>query len=150
MLFGTGAFTELPFSTPNPLDGNVGITAGANALTINVGTVTVTGQGANVILSSDPLTLVCQDVVLTADANITVTANPLNLNSADVTAQADGEITISAMGLTLKSQTVTITGGANISSGTNQLTVTANDVGVITWNPIIPGATNVWKEIEPY
>ena len=128
MLFGTGAFTELPFSTPNPLDGNVGVSSGANALTLAVGTVTVTGQAANIILSSDPLTL----------------------NSADVTAQADGEITISAMGLTLKSQTVTITGGANISSGTNQLTVTANDVGVITWNPIIPGATNVWKEIEPY
>jgi len=32
----------------------------------------------------------------------------------------------------------------------NQLTITSNDVGVITWNPIIPGATNVWTEIEPY
>tara|TARA_R110002167_G_C12212566_1_gene607904 strand:- start:66 stop:518 length:453 start_codon:yes stop_codon:yes gene_type:complete len=150
MLFGTGAFTELPFSTPNPLDGNVAVSSGTNALTINVGTVTVTGQAANIIVSSDPLTLVCQDVIVTADANIIVTANPLNLNSADVTAQGDAEITVSAMGLTLKCQDVSIIGGANISSGTNQLTITANDVGVITWNPIIPGATNVWKEIEPY
>ncbi len=32
----------------------------------------------------------------------------------------------------------------------NKLTISSNESGVITWNPIIPGANNVWTEIEPY
>jgi len=89
-------------------------------------------------------------VTLTADANVNITASPLTLNSALVTASGSANINISGMPLTLKASSVTITGSANIDVTDNQLTISSNESGVITWNPIIPGANNVWKEIEPY
>ena len=46
------------------------------------------------------------------------------------------------MPLTLKASSVTITGSANIDVTDNQLTISSNESGVITWNPIIPGANN--------
>ena len=112
--------------------------------------MTINGDAANVIVAGDPLTLASGLVTLTADANVNITASPLTLNSALVTASGAGNISISGMPLTLKASSVTITGSANIDATANQLTITSNDVGVITWNPIIPGATNVWIPIEPY
>ncbi len=106
-------------------------------------TLTVGGPGTAVTLGSGAVTL-------TADANVNITASPLTLNSALVTASGSTNINISGMPLTLKASSVTITGGANIDVTDNQLTISSNESGVITWNPIIPGANNVWKEIEPY
>ena len=67
-----------------------------------------------------------------------------------VTASSSVDINITGMPLTLKASSVTITGSANIDVTDNQLTISSNESGVITWNPIIPGANNVWTEIEPY
>ena len=149
MSLGFDAIAALPFATTT-LVGNVTINVSANALTLSVGASTATGQAANVIIGSDPLTLASGLVTLTADANVNITASPLTLNSALVTASSSIDFNVTGMPLTLKASSVTITGGANIDVTDNQLTISSNDVGVITWNPIIPGANNVWTEIEPY
>jgi len=149
MSLGFDAISALPFAASGN-EGNVIINVTGNALTLSVGASTATGQAANVIIGSDPLTLASGLVTLTADANVNITASPLTLNSALVTASGAGNISISGMPLTLKASSVTITGSANIDVTDNQLTISSNESGVITWNPIIPGANNVWKEIEPY
>jgi lipopolysaccharide export system protein LptA len=149
MSLGFDAISALPFAASGN-EGNVTINVSANALTLSVGTPTATGEAANVIISGDPLTIGSGLVTLTADANVNITASPLSLNSALVTASGSANINISGMPLTLKASSVTITGSANIDASANQLTITSNESGVITWNPIIPGANNVWVPIEPY
>ena len=149
MSLGFDAISALPFAASGN-EGNVIINVTGNALTLSVGASTATGEAANVIIAGDPLTLASGLVTLTADANVNITASPLTLNSALVTASSSVDINITGMPLTLKASSVTITGGANIDVTDNQLTISSNDVGVITWNPIIPGANNVWTEIEPY
>ena len=149
MSLGFDAISALPISASGN-EGNVIINVTGNALTLSLGATTATGSSANVIVGSDPLTLASGLVTLTADANVNITASPLSLNSALVTPSGAGNISISGMPLTLKASSVTITGGANIDVTANQLTISSNESGVITWNPIIPGANNVWKEIEPY
>ena len=149
MSLGFDAISALPFATSGN-EGNVTINVSANALTISVGASTATGQAANVIVAGDPLTMGSGAVTVTANANINISASPLTLNSALVTASSSVDFNVNGMPLTLKASSVTITGSANIDATANQLTITSNDVGVITWNPIIPGANNVWKEIEPY
>ena len=149
MSLGFDAIAALPFAASGN-EGNVTINVTANALTLSVGASTATGQAANVIVGSDPLTLASGLVTLTADANVNISASPLTLNSALVTASGAGNISISGMPLTLKASSVTITGSANIDVTGSQLTITCNDAGVNTWNPIIPGANNVWVPIEPY
>ena len=149
MSLGFDAIAALPFAASGN-EGNVTIYVTGNALTISVGASTATGQAANVIVASDPLTLASGLVTVTADANVNISASPLTLNSALVTASSSVDINITGMPLPLKAISVTITGSANIDVTDNQLTISSNDVGVITWNPIIPGANNVWTEIEPY
>ena len=149
MSLGFDAISALPFAASGN-EGNVIINVTGNALTLSLGATTATGSSANIIIGSDPLTLASGLVTLTADANVNITASPLTLNSALVTPSGEGNISISGMPLTLKASSVTITGSANIDVSPNQLTISSNESGVITWNPIIPGANNVWKEIEPY
>ena len=149
MSLGFDAIAALPFAASGN-EGNVTINVSANALTISLGATTATGQAANVIIGSDPLTLASGLVTLTANANVNITASPLTLNSALVTASSSIDFNVTGMPLTLKASSVTITGGANIDVTDNQLTISSNESGVITWNPIIPGANNVWTEIEPY
>ena len=150
MLFGDSAFSELPFASSNPNDGSVNITVTGNLLTLSIGAPAVSGDAANVIISSDPLTIGSAFVTITADANVDILATPLTLNSALVTAASSVNITVNGNPLTLRSSDVTITGSANIDVTGSQLTITANNAGVITWSPVIPGAYNVWTEIEPY
>ena len=149
MSLGFDAIAALPFATTT-LVGNVNINVTANALTLSVGATIATGEAANLFPDGNPLTLASGLVTVTADANVNISASPLTLNSALVTASSSVDINITGMPLTLKASSVTITGSANIDVTDNQLTISSNESGVITWNPIIPGANNVWKEIEPY
>ena len=149
MSLGFDAISALPFAASGN-EGNVTINVTGNALTLSVGATIATGEAANIFPPGNPLTLASGLVTLTADANVNITASPLTLNSALVTASGAGNISISGMPLTLKASSVTITGSANIDVSPNQLTISSNESGVITWNPIIPGANNVWTEIEPY
>ena len=50
----------------------------------------------------------------------------------------------------IRSGSVTITGTASISAPATALTLRTGEVGVISWNEIIPGATMVWTPIDPY
>ena len=149
MSLGFDAIAALPFATTT-LVGNVNINVTENALTLSVGASTATGDAADIFPPGNPLTLASGSVTLTANANVNITASPLSLNSALVTASSSIDFNVTGMPLTLKASSVTITGGANIDVTDNQLTISSNNVGVITWNPIIPGANNVWTEIEPY
>ena len=54
------------------------------------------------------------------------------------------------MNLIIRSGSVTIVGTASISAPATPLTLRTGEVGVITWNEIIPGATMVWTPIKPY
>ena len=47
-------------------------------------------------------------------------------------------------------RSVSITGTASISAPATALTLGTGEVGIITWNEIIPGATMVWTPIDPY
>ena len=149
MSLGFDAISALPFAASGN-EGNVTINVSANALTLSVGASTATGDAANIFPNGNPLTLASGLVTLTANANVNISASPLTLNSALVTASSSVDINITGMPLTLKASSVTITGSANIDVTDNQLTISSNESGVITWNSIIPGANNVWTEIEPY
>ena len=149
MSLGFDAISALPFAASGN-EGNVTINITGNALTLSVGASTATGDAADIFPNGNPLTLASGLVTLTANANVNVSASPLTLNSALVTASSSVDINITGMPLTLKASSVTITGSANIDVTDNKLTISSNESGVITWNPIIPGANNVWTEIEPY
>ena len=53
--------------------------------------------------------------------------------------------------LIIRSGSVTIVvGTASIEAPANAMTLGTGEVGIITWNEIIPGATMVWTPIKPY
>ena len=52
--------------------------------------------------------------------------------------------------LNVTSAPVTISGTASVTPTGSNLTLATGDVGIITWNEIIPGATMVWTPIVPY
>jgi hypothetical protein len=52
--------------------------------------------------------------------------------------------------LIIRSGSVTIVGTASIEAPATAMTLRTGEVGVITWNEIIPGATMVWTPIKPY
>jgi hypothetical protein len=52
--------------------------------------------------------------------------------------------------LTLSTGSVTITAAANVSPTGVPMTLTVNDPGIITWQPIDPGAAQTWVNIDPY
>ena len=150
MFFGNSAFAELPFASSNPNDGSVNINVTGNLLTLSIGASAISGDAANVFLSSDPLILSSGLVTVSVDGNVDILATPLSLNSALVLAASSVEVIVDGNPLTLKASNVTISGGANIAVTGSKLTITSNNVGVITWNPIIPGSNNIWIPIKPY
>ena len=60
------------------------------------------------------------------------------------------DVTASGNNLIIRSGSVTITGTASIEAPANAMTLRTGEVGIITWNEIIPGATMVWTPIKPY
>ena len=69
------------------------------------------------------------------------------------TALVDIDITVivTGSGVTVSMGTCTYTLTATVSPDGSGLTVStgAADVNVITWNPIDPGATQTWTNIDP-
>ena len=57
--------------------------------------------------------------------------------------------TATANPLTLATGNVTVTGTALVQPNGSPLTLATNDVGIITWNEIVPGANMVWTPIDP-
>ena len=52
--------------------------------------------------------------------------------------------------LIIRTGSVSIVGTASIEAPATAMTLRTGEVGIITWNEIIPGATMVWTPIKPY
>ena len=148
MFFGAAAFSEIPFATTVPL--NAHITTTANPLTFAIGNVNISANNVIEVVAADPLDITSTMPIVTTTVNITANSNALTLSLGTPVISGDANITASSNALTSASTQPTVTGSAVVNVEANPLSFTVNDVGVIVWNPIIPGPTNVWVEIKPY
>jgi hypothetical protein len=148
MLFGADAFSELPISTTQGTRAEISV--GATPMTLAIGNYSI--QTSNIIenVGSNALSLSSTLASVVTNVSIAATATPLVMTSTLATASGSAVINIGNNPLTLSTTDATATGGAVASPGATALTLTTTEAGVIVWNPIIPGPTNVWKEIKPY
>ena len=150
MLLGIDAFAAQPFSATGN-EGNVTIVATKNQLTITIGPV---GQEVTSVIEqsgADRLYLGTGEVTLQTTVDIdSGLKNPLVLGTGDVTISGTAVVDSGLKNeLIIRTGTVTITGTANVLPDGVPLTLATKESGVITWNEIIPGATMVWKPIDP-
>jgi hypothetical protein len=72
-------------------------------------------------------------------------------SSAPFSSQFAGNVTILANGNQINTAignvVIDITMRVNVTG--NQINLATNTIDVISWNPIIPGATGVWIPIDP-
>ena len=149
-MLGFSSFAELPFATSSESDGAVTISVTGNALQISIGNIGITADSIVEIANPNRLTLGAGTVTITADANLSVTGNATTLNVGTAIAFADLIIPVTGNALTLSTGSVTVTGTALINPVGSQLVVGSGELGVITWNDIVPGVDMTWTEIEPY
>jgi len=149
-MLGFSSFAELPFATSSDSDGAVTISVTGNALQISIGNIGITADSIVEIANPNRLTLGAGTVTITADANLSVTGNATTLNVGTAIAFADLIIPVTGNALTLSTGSVTVTGTALINPVGSQLVVGSGELGVITWNDIVPGVDMTWTEIEPY
>ena len=149
-MLGFSSFAELPFATSSESDGAVTISVTGNALQISIGNVGITADSIVEIANPNRLTLGAGTVTITADANLSVTGNATTLSVGTAIAFADLIIPVTGNALTLSTGSVTVTGTALINPVGSQLVVGSGELGVITWNDIVPGVDMTWTEIEPY
>ena len=72
------------------------------------------------------------------------------LGVGTVTVSAAANVSVTGNQLTIGTGSVTITAAANVSPTGVPMTLTVNDPGIITWQPIDPGASQTWVNIDPY
>ena len=149
-MLGFSSFAELPFATSSESDGAVTISVTGNALQISIGNVGITADSIVEIANPNRLTLGAGTVTIIADANLSVTGNATTLNVGTAIAFTDITIPVTGNALTLATGSVTVTGTALINPVGSQLVVGSGELGVITWNDIVPGVDMTWTEIEPY
>ena len=149
-MLGFSSFAELPFATSSESDGAVTISVTGNALQISIGNVGITADSIVEIANPNRLTLGAGTVTITADANLSVTGNATTLSVGTAIAFTDIIIPVTGNALTLSTGSVTVTGTALINPVGSQLVVGSGELGVITWNDIVPGVDMTWTEIEPY
>ena len=149
-MLGFSSFAELPFATSSDSDGAVTISVTGNALQISIGNVGITADSIVEIANPNRLTLGAGTVTITADANLSVTGNATTLSVGTAIAFTDIIIPVTGNALTLTTGSVTVTGTALINPVGSQLVVGSGELGVITWNDIVPGVNMTWTEIEPY
>ena len=149
MLFGFASFAERPFSTVDD-DNNVTIQVTGNTLEISIGNVNIIAGTIVEIPNPNRLTLGTGTITISADANLSVTGNATTLSVGTVVASGGATANVTGNALTLSTGTVTVTGTALITPVGSQLVLGTGELGVITWNDIIPGVNMTWTEIEPY
>jgi len=149
MLLGFASFAELPWSTSGPAN-SVNIPISANPLTFAIGNINISSGSVIQVVSADPLDITSVMPTVTTTANITPDPNALTFSIGTPVASGDANTTVTSNSLTITTTAPTVTGTAVVSVTGNPLSFTVNDAGVIVWNPIDPGPTNVWKEIKPY
>jgi hypothetical protein len=93
------------------------------------------------------------------NVTVNVTGNQLTLAIGSSSALAGAFVTPSGNPLTLGFGSISVTAAANVTPtatpftlgvGTVTVTAAANDPGIITWQPIDPGASQTWVNIDPY
>ena len=149
-MLGFSSFAELPFATSSESDGAVTISVTGNALQISIGNIGITADSIVEIANPNRLTLGAGTVTIIADANLSVTGNATTLSVGTAIAFTDIIIPVTGNALTLSTGSVTVTGTALINPVGSQLVVGSGELGVITWNDIVPGVDMTWTEIEPY
>ena len=149
-MLGFSSFAELPFATSSESDGAVTISVTGNALQISIGNIGITADSIVEIANPNRLTLGAGTVTIIADANLSVTGNATTLSVGTAIAFTDIIIPVTGNALTLTTGSVTVTGTALINPVGSQLVVGSGELGVITWNDIVPGVDMTWTEIEPY
>ena len=149
MLFGFASFAERPFSTVDD-DNNVTIQVTGNTLQLSLGNVNIIAGTVVEIPNPNRLILGTGSVTITADANLSVTGNATTLSVGTVVASGGATANVTGNALTLSTGTVTVTGTALITPVGSQLVAGTGELGIITWNDIIPGVNMTWTEIEPY
>jgi len=149
MLLGFASFAERPFSTVDD-DNDVTIQVTGNALQISIGNINVIAGTIVEIPNPNRLTLGTGTVTISGSAAFAVTGNATTLSVGTVVASGGATATTTGNALTLATGNVTVTGNALINPAGSQLVVGTGELGVITWNDIIPGVDMTWTEIEPY
>jgi len=84
-------------------------------------------------------------------AVIILTGNGVTISQGTPTYAIDGSVTVTGNGVTIAMGTVTFTMSGSVSPDGSGLTVSdgAEEVNVITWNPIDPGVSQTWTNIDP-
>ena len=149
MLFGFASFAELPFSTVGD-DNNVTIQVTGNTLQLSIGDINIIAGTIVEIPNPNRLTLGTGAITISGSASVAVTGNATTLSVGTVVASGGATATTTGNALTLATGNVTVTGNALINPAGSQLVVGTGELGVITWNDIIPGVDMTWTEIEPY
>ena len=149
MLLGFASFAERPFSTVDD-DNNVTIQVTGNSLEISIGAVNIIAGTIVEIPNPNRLTLGTGAITISGSASVAVTGNATTLSVGTVVASGGATATTTGNALTLATGNVTVTGNALINPAGSQLVVGTGELGVITWNDIIPGVNMTWTEIEPY
>ena len=148
MSLGFDAISALPFATSGP-DSDVLVSTTGNALSISIGSVGIIADAITEDADPNRLTLGLGTLTITGDSNFTVTGNATSLGLGSFTVTADANASVTGNALTLATGNVIVTGTALVNPTGAGLTLSTNDVGVITWNEIIPGANMVWTPIDP-
>ena len=149
MLLGFASFAERPFSTVDD-DNDVTIQVTGNALQISIGAVNIIAGTIVEIPNPNRLTLGTGAITISGSASVAVTGNATTLSVGTVVASGGATTNVTGNALTLATGNVTVTGNALINPAGSQLVVGTGELGVITWNDIIPGVNMTWTEIEPY
>ena len=84
-------------------------------------------------------------------AVILVTGSGVTVSQGTPTYAIDGTAVVTGSGVTISMGTVTFTMSGSVSPDGSGLTVStgAADLNVITWNPIDPGVSQTWTNIDP-
>ena len=149
MNLGFDAISQFPISQVGA-DNVVTITVTGNNLIANVGNPNITADAVQQNIDPNKLILGTGTVTIVGTANLEASKNPLTLGTGLVTVSGNADLEASGNNLIIRSGSVTITGTASIEAPATAMTLGTGEVGVITWNEIIPGATMVWTPIKPY
>ncbi len=86
-------------------------------------------------------------------AVIILTGNSVTVSQGSPTISGDGTVTLTGNAVTVSQNangiTFIIKGSVVLTGSELTISTGAEDVNVITWNPIDPGATQTWTEIDP-
>jgi len=149
MNLGFDAISQFPISQV-AADNVVTITVTGNNLIANVGNPNIAADAVQQNLNPNPLTLGTGTVTIVGTGNLEAPKTPLTLGTGTVIVSGNADLEASGNNLIIRSGSVTIVGTASIEAPATAMTLGTGEVGVITWNEIIPGATMVWTPIKPY